>query len=1049
MDGDCWMNRWKYVKFLCLCLAFAIGIVGFFVIYIQTIPVKGSPQAVQGVLDLSKWDFRKQGLVSLDGDWEFYEGQLLGPSDFRNESRADTKYLKVPETWKGKSETGGMSRKGYGTYRLKIIVNSTEEIYGMKLRNIRMSHKLFINGKEEGSSGVPGINMEAHQPGNTPYSTYFHSDTNEIEVIIQVANYMYITGGIVNAIQFGFHHDVTSLNGLQLGTDIGAVIILLILGIYHLNFYFLRTQEKAFLLSGLYVLALLCGQIVYGEKVLLRYFPEISFDFAYKLQDLSVYLSAVIMNGLFYFINKRVMSARMLAVVTAPMALYAVAILVLPYPVHSEYEYVVLMYMELLLIYFIGRMFYLYYTGYQQDRNTKKEMLLFIAGCGCLLIFLTDGILYSENIVPTDLTGKMAVIGFLAFYNLLLAARFAGAFEKTELLTHQLALSNQLKDEFLTNTSHEMKTPLHGILNIASHMLEDEEHTLTAKQKQNLRLVKDTSIKLSMLIHDLIDVTRLKNGQLRLHLTVVDIRVVTQFVFDVLHFELLGKKVRLDNLVPANALVYADENRLRQIMYNLVHNAIKHTERGVIAVGVRWKREKIEIYVEDSGTGIRKENREAIFHYFVQLEQPLPQDGYTGMGVGLYISRKLVEQMGGSIWVDWSEPAMGTRMVFTLPEVTGQELAAQEIAVASEGPERVYQSIDLLGLRQDDHEYTILVVDDEASNVHTLYHILNRHRYNVLTAISAKEAMARLEQHGSVDLVILDVMMPGISGIELCRTLRSQYTILELPILFATVKDTAQDIVLGFRAGANDYVTKPFEADTLIARIKTLLAMKTSIQEAIASEQAFYQAQIKPHFLYNALSSVVSFCYTDGEKAAYLLTTLSQYLRYILDVDRSNMFVLLQREMELVEAYVEIEKARFGDRFDFLSYVDESALQLKVPSLCIQPFVENAIRHGLFEKDGHGQVTLTVREGDGYIQVIVEDNGVGIPDDLLYRLTKGEKQNGSIGISNIRKRLDSISGSSLTFDSELGRGTTVKMLIPIEKQEDRGHMVSKRREGNV
>ncbi|GED67217.1 histidine kinase [Brevibacillus reuszeri] len=1013
-------------------MLFLVSILTFYGIYNQTIPVKDTPPAERGVLDLSDWDFHKKGLVSLDGQWEFYEGQLLTPADFQQGRRADVTYLTVPGTWKGKQEAGGMSRKGFGTYRLKVMVENTDAIYGIKMRNVRMSHLLYINGRLEGASGSPAASPQLHQPGNTPYSTYFHTDTREVEIIIQVANYMYITGGIINSIQFGLHSDISMLSGIQLGTDIGAVIVLLILGIYHLNFYFLRMKEKAYLLSGLYLLIIMVGQLIYGEKVLLRFLPMIPFEIAYKMQDFSVYLSAIVMTGMFYFMDRRVMSVKRIKQVMAPLAIYLLGIIVLPYPVHSEYEYLFLIYLEILFLYIIGRMIYLLNQDRQKDPSKRKEVMLFVSASGALLIFLTDGILYSENIVPTDLIGKMCFIAFITLYNILLAVRFTTAYEKTETLSHQLAISNQLKDEFLTNTSHEMKTPLHGILNITSHLLDDEENTLSAKQKQNLWLVKDTSIKLSMLIHDLIDVTRLKHGELRLNLTVVDVRVVTQFVFDVLQFELLGKDVRLDNLVEADVCVYADENRLRQIMYNLVQNAIKHTEEGYIQVKSSVTDAGVVIYVEDTGTGIASHQHQTIFEYFEQVDAPLPQDGYTGMGVGLFISRKLVEQMGGDIRVDWSVIGQGTRMMFGLPKASMTQ-ASRELAAADAHQQRVVSSDSSLDLL---HEYdqTIMIVDDEASNIHTLLQMLKKHKYNVITAFSAKEAMTKMNHGSKVDLVILDVMMPGVSGIELCRMLRTHYSIIELPILFATVKDTPHDIALGYRAGANDYVTKPFDSETLIARIQTLLAMKTSIREAIRNEQAFLQAQIKPHFLYNALSSVVSFCYTDGEKAAHLLSMLSQYLRYILDMDRSRLFVPLYREMELIEAYVEIEKARFGERLQYVEYVDESLLDVEIPSLCIQPFVENAIRHGLFEKDDRGTVTLIIREGDGYIQVVIEDDGVGMADDLLYQMTQGVRKSGSIGIQNIRKRFESIPGAVFTLDSELGHGTKVTMFIPINKE---------------
>ncbi|NEW04711.1 response regulator [Paenibacillus sp. SYP-B3998] len=987
--------------------------------------------AKRGVLDLTSWDFREMGLVSLDGEWEFYEGKLLSPADFPQGTRADASYLSVPGTWKGKSKDGGMSKKGFGTYRLKVLVHATDDIYGMKLRSIRMSHRLYIDGKLEGMSGRPAADKEAHVPGNTPYSTFFHTDAKEIEIIIQVSNFVFVNGGIVNSIQFGWHEDITKLNSILIGSDIAAIFILIIFGAYHLSLYFLRKREKTYLLSGAYMLSLSLIHLLFGEKIFQRLLPDVPFDFAYKALDVSEFSSAVLSILFFCSIDTRLISQKRKGWLLSPLVLYIALIIVLPYSVYNEFRSVFFIYLGLAPIYILGRMIYLYGRT-QRGSSKRKELLLFIVSNISLLVYLVDGTLYSENLVATDLTGKVGIVCFIALMNILLAVRFTNAYEQTEILMQQLTVSNQLKDEFLKHTSHEIKTPLHGIMNITSYLLDDDEHNLSSKQKQNLWLIKDTSVKLSMLMHDLIDVTRLKHGELHLQLTIVDVKVLTQIVFDVLQFELLGKSVRLVNQIPANICVHADENRLRQVMYNLVHNAIKHTDQGTIRVSSTIADGEVYISVEDTGIGISEEKYSKVFEYFEQLDQVLPNDGYTRMGVGLFISRKLVERMDGEIWIDWSEVGQGTRMTFSLPSVEEHLLTQQAPTHIHTDPQlqRIFEdpySLDIL----EQHAYTILIVDDEASNIHTLLNILKRHRYNVIAAFSANEAMVKIKEHPQIDLVILDVMMPGISGIELCRLLRIQYSILDLPILFATAKDTSQDITLGFRAGANDYLTKPFEAETLIARIQTLIAMKNSIKEAIRNELAFHQAQIKPHFLYNALSSVISFCYTDGEKAAYLLSKLSQYLRYILDMDRNHLFVPLHRELELIEAYVEIEKARFGERFDFFCHVDKSVQHTAIPSLCIQPFVENAIRHGLFEKEGYGEVTLTIQEGDRYIQVTVADNGVGIPDDLLYQIASGERGMGGIGISNIHRRLDSIPGATMNVSSEMGRGTKVTMYLPL------------------
>ncbi|WP_338045668.1 ATP-binding protein [Paenibacillus antarcticus] len=1022
------MKILNYSKWLGILLIFTISFGLFIGIYSLIKPNSNVILAKNGMLDLTHWDFASRGLVNLNGEWEFYEDQLLDPSDFIQETPHKVSYLKVPSIWRGEENSKeGMNRKGYGTYRLKVIISNEEEIYGVKLNSVRMSHQLFINGKLEGGIGQPATEKETHTPGNTPYSTFFQTDEREIEIIIQVANYMFMTGGIVNSIQFGMDHDINTLTGIQFGINVSAVMIFGMFGAYHLNFYLLRRREKPYLYSGLYLLALLTIQLFSGEKIGLKLFPNLPFEFTYKLLDFSTFLSAVIIILFFHSIDKRLLSKQKILQMLAPIMVYLVTIIVIPYPTVSEIKPLFFLYLGIVVLYLLGKMLYLY-NNKDPDSTNRKEMILFIGAIISLGIYMTFGILYTENAVDTALVGTMGVVGFITCMNILLALRFTNAYEKTEILTHQLMISNQLKDEFLTNTSHELKTPLHGIMNITSYLLDDEEHILSVKQKQNLRLIKDTSIKLSMLINDIMDLTRLKHGELRLYPTVLDLKVVTQFVFDVLEFELLGKDVKLVNLVDSDIWIVADENRLRQILYNLIQNAIKHTEKGSIKVSSHVVDDKVEITVEDTGLGIAEDRYEEIFEYFVQVNEPLPQDGYTSMGVGLYISRKLVEQMNGYIRVEWSEVGIGTRMTFMLPSAVHMHVYREAASTfISQSLMECNDPLDFI----NHYEYTVLIVDDEASNIRILLNILKRHHYNVITAFSADEALAKLKEYPQVDLVILDVMMPRISGIELCQMLRSQYSILDLPILFATSKDSSQDIALGFRAGANDYVTKPFDADTLIARVQTLIAMKTAIEEAILNELAFHHAQIKPHFLYNALSSVISFCYTDGEKAAYLLSMLSQYLRFILDMDRTTQFVPLHQELELIHAYVEIEKARFGDRFEFVAHIEDSVRAREIPSLCIQPFVENAIRHGLFEKEGYGKVSLMIDEGDEYIKIIIEDDGVGIPDDLLYQMIKGDGKVGGIGIQNIRKRMDVITGATFTISSDLGVGTKVTIYLPV------------------
>lgn len=434
-----------------------------------------------------------------------------------------------------------------------------------------------------------------------------------------------------------------------------------------------------------------------------------------------------------------------------------------------------------------------------------------------------------------------------------------------------------------------------------------------------------------------------------------------------------------------------------------------------------------DIIVEDTGSGIPERDHDRIFDYFERLEHEPLNESYIGMGVGLYISRQLVNRMEGDIGVESSEPGRGTRIRFSLPQASTAYSRDEAVAASRSMPHRLpYEKpLDVI----DTYTHTILIVDDEASNIQVLHHLLSQ-RYNVVIAYSAREAMDKLQAHGRIDLVILDVMMPETSGIDMCKALRIQHSILELPVLLATVKDARQDVVMGFDAGANDYITKPFEGNTLLARIHTLISMKTSLQEALRNEFAFYQAQIKPHFLYNALSSVMSFCYTDGEKAAFLLSKLSHYLRYLLELDRSAQQVPLHRELELISAYVEIEKVRFQNRFELECHMEDRLRHALVPSLCIQPFVENAIRHGLFKKQSGGVIRLTITTQEQCLAITIQDNGIGMAHHEVDRLLQDEESERGIGVSNVRKRLRTIAGSKLDIQSAPGEGTTVIIHLP-------------------
>ncbi len=209
--------------------------------------------------------------------------------------------------------------------------------------------------------------------------------------------------------------------------------------------------------------------------------------------------------------------------------------------------------------------------------------------------------------------------------------------------------------------------------------------------------------------------------------------------------------------------------------------------------------------------------------------------------------------------------------------------------------------------------------------------------------------------------------------------------------------------------------------------------LQASLDKIMITETAYLSAQMKPHFLYNALTAIAENCETAPEEAGRLILSLSKYLRQTLDYDNLNGFVPLKKELELVYAYTSIEKARF-DNIEIIFDLPDSLPSIQIPPLTLQPLVENAIKHGLRRKKEGGHVVVRAEYREDKVEFLVEDNGIGIPDDTLKNLAVLPNGSVSIGLYNINTRLIRLYGNGLSIKSEIGTGTSVSFEIPYRKE---------------
>ncbi|MBE9126667.1 response regulator [Coleofasciculus sp. LEGE 07092] len=381
---------------------------------------------------------------------------------------------------------------------------------------------------------------------------------------------------------------------------------------------------------------------------------------------------------------------------------------------------------------------------------------------------------------------------------------------------------DKLKDEFLANTSHELRTPLNGIIGIAESLIDGAAGSLTDRQIANLSMIASSGKRLSNLVNDILDFAKLKNADIQLQRKPVDFQQIAEVVLTLCQTLVTGKPLNLINQIPPDLpAVDGDEDRLQQIMYNLVGNAIKFTDSGSVTVSATVAEDFLKVTVADTGIGISTDKFEDIFKSFEQADASLSR-AYSGTGLGLSITKQLIELHGGTIQVE-SKVGEGSRFIFTLPitSQTPEPMSLSSQRVARVQPNQTQPSLPLSPNLNLNSALTILVVDDEPINLQVVVNHLSLQNYAIVQATNGIEALAALENGLRPDLILLDIMMPKMSGYQVCRTIRERFPASAMPVVMLTAKNQVSDLVAGLDAGANDYVTKPVLKNELLARIKT------------------------------------------------------------------------------------------------------------------------------------------------------------------------------------------------------------------------------------
>ncbi|HEX6267819.1 MAG TPA: ATP-binding protein, partial [Burkholderiales bacterium] len=404
----------------------------------------------------------------------------------------------------------------------------------------------------------------------------------------------------------------------------------------------------------------------------------------------------------------------------------------------------------------------------------------------------------------------------------------------------QLSLSSRYKSEFLANMSHELRTPLNSLLILARLLADNAGGNLTAKQIEFAKTIHSSGAELLALINDILDLAKIESGTVTLNIEEERFADLTDYVERTFGQVAADKGLEFDVGVSPElpAAMSTDAKRLQQIITNLLSNAFKFTSKGAVSLHVEragsgWSLGHpgldragtvVAFSVMDTGIGIPASKQRLIFEAFQQADGTTSRE-YGGTGLGLSISRELARLLGGEIRVA-STPGQGSTFTLYLPlehapaggaegrRFEPDELPATELPVTSvEAEEVAPQASNELADKR------VLVVDDDIRNVFALTSALEQHGMKVLHAESGKEAIELLKQASDIDLVLMDVMMPGLDGFDTMRIVRQLDGYKTLPIVAVTAKAMAGDRERCLEAGANDYVAKPVNVDVLLATL--------------------------------------------------------------------------------------------------------------------------------------------------------------------------------------------------------------------------------------
>jgi signal transduction histidine kinase/ActR/RegA family two-component response regulator len=749
------------------------------------------PRAEKGVLDLRNIDL-SENTSTLKGEWGFYWKQLVSPA---NTGEAPA-YVKFPELWRTLTINGEkLPSQGYATYTLTVLLPANRPTLALEVPDTYCSYELFVNDSLMSKNGVPAETKEKATPFWSTNIVVLPQTADTLRMVMHVANFWHYKGGPYKNIVIGEKEKLVVSYRQDRAFDLVLAGCLFMGGLFFFGFFLFGHRDKAILYFSLFCIVYSYRMVGTSMYALHWVFPQLDWFFTVHIEYLCLVLAVALFSRYIRHVYPQDAFPPVVNAVTGICVLYALLILTTPPSFFTRWINFFLIVMFL----YIG---YAFYVCIRAVRYKRVGATFALISCGVMLmVFLIINLHYFRLILPPK---GLVFAGYVIFFflqSLVLSYRFAFSMKKA---THEARQGLRAKTEFLSTMSHEIRTPLNVVIGMTHLLLRNNPRK---EQEENLNVLLFSANNLLSIVNDILDYNKIEAGKINFEAVPMDINSIARHIMGGLQNKADEKQIDLV-LETENTLtrkVSGDPTRLSQVIYNLVHNAIKFTEKGSVKLSIQSNQvtehsATLTFYVTDTGIGIAPDKQKMIFERFTQADSSTNRS-YGGTGLGLAIIKGILSLQGVSLQLK-SQPGKGSVFYFTQTFPLTQESVQDEI---KDQPDEKESEKLLDGI-------SILVVEDNPFNVMVAKSLLEQSGAQVDIAGNGVEALQKVAE-GKFRMVLMDLNMPVMDGFEAPRELRRRGE--SLPIIALTASLPAEVEKEVRESGLTDIVVKPFNPDEL------------------------------------------------------------------------------------------------------------------------------------------------------------------------------------------------------------------------------------------